>query len=60
MTEPKNAPLAIWLNGGPGCSSLMGMLREVGPYIVGNDYKQGDLLTKNDYAWSNAAHMLFL
>lgn len=58
--EPIKAPLAIWLNGGPGCSSLMGMLREVGPFIVGNDYKLGDMLTKNEYGWTNAANMLFL
>ena len=38
----------------------MGMLSEVGPYIIGNDYQQGDLLKKNDYGWSNAANMLFL
>lgn len=38
----------------------MGMLSEVGPYMVDNDYQQGDLLTKNEYAWSNAANMLFL
>ena len=38
----------------------MGMLSEVGPYKIGNTYKSGDMLTKNDYAWNNAAHMLFL
>mgnify|MGYP001951052858 CR=1 FL=1 len=59
-TDPKAVPLAIWLNGGPGCSSLMGMLSEVGPYTIGNDYQQGDLLTKNEFGWSNAANMLFL
>ena len=59
-TDPSTAPLAIWLNGGPGCSSLMGMLQEVGPYKIGNDYNQGDLLTKNDFGWHNAANMLFL
>lgn len=60
VEDPKSVPLAIWLNGGPGCSSLMGMLQEVGPYTIGNNYAQGDLLTKNPYGWSNAANMLFL
>ncbi len=60
LTDPKDAPLTIWLNGGPGCSSLIGMLQEIGPYLVGDDYKLGDQLTKNPYGWDQISNLLFL
>lgn len=60
VSDPSTVPLAVWLNGGPGCSSLIGMLTEIGPYLVGNDYKLGDMLKKNDYSWAKVANVLFL
>lgn len=59
-TNPDTAPLTIWLNGGPGCSSLIGMLQEIGPFIIGNNYTLGDQLTPNEFSWNKASNLLFL
>ncbi|GMH12208.1 hypothetical protein Nepgr_014049 [Nepenthes gracilis] len=51
-------PLVLWLNGGPGCSSLgNGALQELGPFRVNSD---GTTLFRNKYAWNNVANMIFL
>ena len=49
-------PVVLWLNGGPGCSSLIGFWLEQGPLSMGGD----GLLTENDSRWSKNAHVLFI
>ncbi|KAF5789942.1 putative carboxypeptidase D [Helianthus annuus] len=56
-TDSSTKPLVLWLNGGPGCSSMMGAMTELGPFRINSD---GKTLFMNDYAWSNVANMLFL
>ncbi|TVU06301.1 hypothetical protein EJB05_49508 [Eragrostis curvula] len=56
--DPATAPLVLWLNGGPGCSSIGGgALEELGAFRVHTD---GETLLLNEYAWNKAANILFL
>ncbi|XP_072979461.1 serine carboxypeptidase 1-like [Typha angustifolia] len=61
VESPQNSatnPLVLWLNGGPGCSSLgYGAMEELGPFRVNSD---GKTLDRNNYAWNNVANILFL
>ncbi|KAK7304823.1 hypothetical protein VNO77_42712 [Canavalia gladiata] len=57
-TSPQNKPLVLWLNGGPGCSSVAyGASEEIGPFRIN---KTGSSLYLNKYAWNREANILFL
>ncbi|CAK5080858.1 unnamed protein product [Meloidogyne enterolobii] len=55
--NPKTDPLVLWLNGGPGCSSLGGLFNELGPYLLNKDGKK---LRQNPHSWNKYASVIFL
>ena len=55
-TNPESAPLVIWLNGGPGCSSMDGLFLELGPFRIDNNNN----LRINPYSWHNVANVVFI
>ncbi|KAL3634733.1 hypothetical protein CASFOL_021787 [Castilleja foliolosa] len=58
-TNPTSKPLVLWLNGGPGCSSLgIGAFRENGPFRP--TAQQDGILVRNNYSWNKVANMLYL
>jgi carboxypeptidase C (cathepsin A) len=54
--KPLEDPLILWLNGGPGCSSLIAVLRENGPCSIN---AEGDAVV-NPLSWTNVANMLWV
>ncbi|KAG8362739.1 hypothetical protein BUALT_BualtUnG0045300 [Buddleja alternifolia] len=54
--DPTSKPLVLWLNGGPGCSSIgVGAFSENGPFRP-----NGQILLRNEYSWNREANMLYL
>lgn len=58
--------LVVWLNGGPGCSSMVGLLFENGP-VVTPSFPAGTARTEekpklvhNPYSWTEATAMLYV
>uniref|UniRef100_A0A7N0UAW0 Carboxypeptidase n=1 Tax=Kalanchoe fedtschenkoi TaxID=63787 RepID=A0A7N0UAW0_KALFE len=55
-TSPDSKPLVLWLNGGPGCSSLgVGAFSENGPFRPTKN-----ALLRNQHSWNTEANMLYL
>ncbi|XP_012460076.1 serine carboxypeptidase-like 34 [Gossypium raimondii] len=57
-SKPEKKPLLLWLNGGPGCSSIgYGEAEELGPFFTQKDEQT---LKLNPHRWNKAANLLFL
>ncbi|KAJ7637079.1 serine carboxypeptidase [Roridomyces roridus] len=56
-SSPSTDPLVLWLNGGPGDSSAVGLLFELGPCSIASE---GRTTESNPYSWTNHANIIFL
>ncbi|KAI1842811.1 hypothetical protein JX266_010987 [Neoarthrinium moseri] len=49
--------IAVWFTGGPGCSSMLGLLQENGPIL----WQTGTFKpTQNPYAWNKLTNMVWI
>jgi len=54
--NPASDPVVLWLNGGPGCSSMEGFMAEHGPLHLNDD----STISMNPWAWNMNANMIYL
>ncbi|UZJ54524.1 hypothetical protein CBS101457_003844 [Exobasidium rhododendri] len=64
--DPSKDPVLLWLTGGPGCSSSLGLFMELGPCSIPE--RKGKISSGppingtvwNPYSWNNGASIFFL
>ncbi|KAI9301398.1 Alpha/Beta hydrolase protein [Cunninghamella echinulata] len=56
--QPEKDPLTIWLNGGPGSTSMLGLWTELGPCRVNGDASQA--LYNEVGSWNKVSNLLFV
>ncbi|EDL88126.1 similar to Probable serine carboxypeptidase CPVL precursor (Carboxypeptidase, vitellogenic-like) (Vitellogenic carboxypeptidase-like protein) (VCP-like protein) [Rattus norvegicus] len=55
-TQPADAPVVLWLQGGPGGSSMFGLFVEHGPYIITSNMT----VLSRDFPWTFSLSMLYI
>ncbi|KZT13130.1 alpha/beta-hydrolase [Laetiporus sulphureus 93-53] len=58
--DPAKDDVMMWINGGPGCSSSMGLLMELGPCSIDKEDKSPNGSVWNPYSWNAEADIFFL
>ncbi|KAG5920335.1 hypothetical protein E4U53_003931 [Claviceps sorghi] len=56
-SNPSKDPVVLWLNGGPGCSSFVGLFQELGPAFLPNENLKP---VRNPYSWNTKANIIFI
>ena len=55
--DSENAPVLIWFNGGPGCSSMLGFMQENGPFKLESG---GSKFHEDEYSWNRETNILYI
>uniref|UniRef100_U5EN01 Carboxypeptidase n=1 Tax=Corethrella appendiculata TaxID=1370023 RepID=U5EN01_9DIPT len=55
-SSPDDAPVVLWLQGGPGASSLFGLFTENGPYMITAKEK----IAARKYSWHSNHHLIYI
>mmetsp|Transcript_33113 Transcript_33113/g.37587 ORF Transcript_33113/g.37587 Transcript_33113/m.37587 type:complete len:449 (-) Transcript_33113:220-1566(-) len=58
QSNPATDPVLLWLNGGPGCSSMLGAVTENGYLVNRKNNKDGWMI--NEYSWNTAANVIYI
>ncbi|TRM68590.1 peptidase S10 serine carboxypeptidase [Schizophyllum amplum] len=58
--DPDNDDVMMWINGGPGASSMLGMLMELGPCSIDMKNESSNGTIWNPYSWNSEANIFFL
>jgi vitellogenic carboxypeptidase-like protein len=57
-SQLRNYPTILWLNGGPGSSSQIGNLQEIGPLQLVKTFDT--VIRQNNYTWASKYNLLFI
>ncbi|KAI5122141.1 hypothetical protein M0805_000788 [Coniferiporia weirii] len=58
--NPDEDDVMMWINGGPGCSSSLGLLMELGPCSIDMSNSSSNGTVWNPHGWNNEANIFFL
>lgn len=56
---PENKPLIVWFGGGPGCSCMLSLISEIGPYVR-EKFSDNNVFTENEYSLHKLGNILYL
>ncbi|KAK3119919.1 hypothetical protein QOZ80_9AG0677790 [Eleusine coracana subsp. coracana] len=60
--DPTSDPVVLWLQGGPGCTALAGLVYEIGPFLFDAQGYKGGLphLLYRPETWTKVSNIIFM